>query len=460
MRTSSCAALACRAGVIACLGLLAACAARTVPAPPVAGAASFPDFVFPVPTGTVDPATAERHRLAWRWLQAGDLRIAEREFGAILKRQPQFAPAESGLAYVLLARRQADDAFKRFNAALAHAPAYAPALAGRAQALLALGRDAEALASLEAAAAADPSLDLGPRIEVLRFRGAEDRIGAARRAAEQGRLDEARAAYEQAIARSPESAFLFRELAVVEERAGQHAKAVEHLRKAVSLEPSDARAQVLLGDVLLAQNDYDAAAGAYAAAQAIDPTPEVATKIEAARNSAALARLPAEYHAIAGAPEVTRGEVAAVLGNRLSGLLAPAGNRQGVLVTDVRTHWAATWILAVVRSGVMEPLPNHTFQPQQRVRRVDLAQIASRVLTLISARWPGAAAAWQAAGVRIADVSPSHPTYPAVSQSVAAGVLPLAGDAFTPLRPVTGAELLAAVDRLDALARTPAARRR
>ena len=128
--------------------------------------------------------TAEVQREAWLWLQAGDLRTAERKFTVILKRLPEFAPAETGLGYVLLARRQPDQAVDRFGAALKHAPAYAPALAGRAQAQLALGRNDEALASLEAAAAADPSLDLGPRIEVLRFRSAEDRIGAARRAAD------------------------------------------------------------------------------------------------------------------------------------------------------------------------------------------------------------------------------------------------------------------------------------
>ena len=343
------------------------------------------------------------------------------------------------------------DALDQFNGVLKHAPAYAPALAGRAQALLALGRDAEALASLEAAAAADPSLDLGPRIEVLRFRGTEDRIAAARGAAEQGRLDEARSAYEQAIALAPETAFLFREFAAVENRAGRPAKALEHLRKAVLLDPGDQRAQLMLGDVLLGQNDPDGAARAYAAAQAIDPTPEATAKLAEARERLALARLPAEFHAIAGLPEVTRGDVAAVLGIRLADLLAQQ-TRPGVLVTDVRSHWAAAWILAVVRAGVMEPLPNHTFQPQQRVRRVDLAQVASRVLALIAAARPGSAAAWDSARVSVADVSPSHPTYPAVSQAVQAGVLPLAGDVFDPSRPVSGTELLAAVDRLETLA--------
>ena len=459
MRTSIRASLACRAGAIAWLTLSAACAARMA-APPVAAPPSFPDFVFPAATANADPATAERQRLAWAWLQAGDLRTAEREFTAMLKRQPQFAPAESGLGYVLLARRQPDAALNRFAHALTHVADYAPALVGRAHALLAMGREAEALASLEAAAAADPSLELGPRIEALRFRGAENRIAAARKAAELGRLDEARAAYELAIAQSPDSAFLFRELGAVEERAGQPAKALQHLQKAVSLEPSDARAQVMLGDLLLAQNDDEGASRAYAAAQALDPTPDVAAKLESVGNRAAIARLPAEYQAIAALPEVTRGDVAAVLGIRLPGLLAPAGGRQGMLVTDVRTHWAATWILAVVRAGVMDPLPNHTFQPQERVRRVDLAQVAGRVLGLIAAQRPGSAAEWQSARVTIADVSPGHPTYPAVSQTTAAGVLPLVDGAFMPLQPVSGAELLAAVDRLDALARASGAHRR
>ena len=202
----------------------------------------------------------------------------------------------------------------------------------------------------------------------------------------------------------------------------------------------------------MASNDYQAAARAYGAAQAIDPTPEVAAKLDAVNKGAELARLPAEYHAIPQLPEVTRGDVAAVLGIRLADLLEPARGREGVLVTDIRTHWAATWIFAVVRAGVMEPLPNHTFQPQQRVRRVDLAQIASRVLALVAGGRPASAAEWQSARVTVADVPPSHPTYRAVSQAVAAGVLPLDGDVFAPSRPVSGAELLAAVDRLDALA--------
>jgi Flp pilus assembly protein TadD len=439
------------AGIFVSLLLANACAPKLAP-PPAVSTPKFPDFVFPAVIEEVDPVTAERQRAGWQWLQAGDLRTAERVFTAILKRKPQFTPAESALGYVELARRQPGDALAHFSAAVANAPSYAPALAGRAQALLELGRDAEALASLEAAAAADPSLDLGPRIEVLRFRGTEAKIAAARRAAEQGRIDEARTAYEQAIALSPESAFLRRELAAVEEGAGALSKAAEHLRKAIALDPSDVRAHVQLGDVLMTTGEFEAAAHAYADAQALDPTPEIAARLDRARDRAELARLPPAYHDIASRPEVTRGDVAAVIGVRLADLLTGAPERPGVLVTDVRSHWAAPWILTVVRAGVMEPLPNHTFQPEAHVRRVDLAQIASRVLALIAVRRPASAGDWESARVQAIDVPPGHPTYPAVAQVVAAGVLPLADGSFAPTRPVSGAELITAADRLEALA--------
>ena len=144
--------------------------------------------------------------------------------------------------------------------------------------------------------------------------------------------------------------------------------------------------------MLLAQNDYQKRRRVPTPPRRRStPHPEVAAKLDAVRRPRGRSRgcLRSTTRS-PGLPEVTRGDVAAVLGVRLAALLAPAGDRPGVLVTDVRTHWAATWILAVVRAGVMEPLPNHTFQPQQRVRRVDLAQIVGRVLALIAARRPAA----------------------------------------------------------------------
>ena len=237
--------------------------------------------------------------------------------------------------------------------------------------------------------------------------------------------------------------------------AGNFASAaLEHFRKAVSLDPNDARSHAQIGAILEEQGDAPGALEAYDKARALDPS-EVANDVYArVRDRAALAKLPAEYRAIPTAETVTRGDVASLIGLRLERLVAQARPRQ-VVITDVRTHWAQQWILAVVRAGVMDTQPNYTFQPGNRIRRSELATAVSRLLSLIAARNPEAAKAWQGARLKIADVPPGHLSYPAVSQAVASGVMSLENGAFQLLRPVSGAEAVEVITRLAALANKP-----
>ena len=329
-----------------------------------------------------------------------------------------------------------------------------PALVGRGQALLELKRDGEALSSFEAALKADSSLtDLRGRIDVLRFRAVQDNLARAKAASEGGRWPEARAAYNQAIMASPDSAFLYRDLALVERKAGEPAQALEHFQKAVSLDASDARSLAQIGEILEEQGDVEGALNAYLKARAIEPGEVPTSRLDRLKDVLALARLPAEYRAIPSSPGATRADVAALLGVRLESVLARTTARQAV-VTDLRGHWAERWIIAAVRAGVMDTQPNYTFQPSARVRRGDLAQTVSRMLTLIAASKPEAAKAWLSARAKVADVAPTHLSYPAVSQAVAAGVMSLDDKgAFQLLRPVTGAEVVEVVTRLEALAK-------
>jgi tetratricopeptide (TPR) repeat protein len=194
-----------------------ACAGRaTPPAAPVAD--KYPDFMYPtLPAALQRAAGAEGVEPAWRFLQSGDTRNAGREFAAVLKRNPQLYPARAGEAYVALARGDHDHALTAFDAALMLSRDYVPALVGRGQTLLAMKREADAIAAFEAALAVDSSLaGVRRRVEVLRFRSVEQVIDNARSAASAGRLDQARTAYERAIQLSPDSAFLYRELAIVE----------------------------------------------------------------------------------------------------------------------------------------------------------------------------------------------------------------------------------------------------
>src|SRR5215204_1328690 len=430
--------------------LTAACASKTVPAAPTTLA--HPEFLYPsVPAAMQRTFAAEHVDLGWKYLQIDDLRGADREFAAALKSNPRMYPAHAGQGFVALARRDFDRAVTAFDVTLGASPSYVPALVGRGQALLALRREGEALASFDTALKVDPSLtDVRQRAEVLRFRGVQDLIETARAAAKANRLLDARTAYERAIAASPDSAFLYRELGVLERRAGSVEQAMLRLRRATELDPFDATAFVQLGELLDSRQDFAGAEAAYRKAIDLDPSPELEAKLATVSKNAREAQLPPEFKAALSAAQITRGDLAAVIGVRLEPIVKAAPTRQ-VVMTDVRGHWAGPWIAQVAGAGIMPPFENHTFQPNAAVRRGDLAVAISRLLTLVSSS-NAALRARLAQRPAIGDMNPRHVQYTAAAAAVASGVMPLVeGDRFLVGRPVAGSEAVDAVDRVSAL---------
>jgi tetratricopeptide (TPR) repeat protein len=441
------------ARALAAVLLLAAagCATRTLP-PPLPATPRYADFVYPtVPAALKTMRGAERIDAGWRYLQNDDLRSAEREFSAALRRSPELYPAHAGEGYVAVARGDEVRALREFDSALKADARYTPALVGRGLALLGLNRDADALAAFEAAMAADPALTgLRSRIEVLRFRNVQDMIEAARAAAAAGRVADARAAYQRALTASPESAFLHRELGLVERRLGDAGAALTHLRRAAELDPGDAASLADIGELLEQQQDFAGAEAAYRKAAEIEPSAALTGRIAAVAAKAREAGLPPEFRAIAASSPITRGELAALIGVRFEDLLRAAPPRE-VVMTDVQGHWAAPWMTLVARAGIMDPFENHTFQPRTRVRRGDLAGAVSRLLALRAAD-DAALRKRLAERPRIADMSTGHLQYPAAAVAVASGVMPLVdGDRFQVARAVTGQEAIQVIERLRAL---------
>ncbi|MBI3401939.1 MAG: tetratricopeptide repeat protein [Acidobacteria bacterium] len=442
---------------VAAVLLAGACAPKTVPAAAVT-APRFPEFIRPaVPASYAETRAAQGFDRGWALLQSGDLEMAERELEGALTAVPAFYPADTALGYLALARKHAEAALPHFDRALARHQGDAAALVGQGQALLVLSRTADALAAFEAAVTADPSLvDVRRRVDVLKFQVLEQGLSRARAAVGAGRLDEAIAAYVDAIRRSPDSPFLYRELAGVERKKGDVDTALAHFRKAIALDPADAASSAQLGEILEEQRDFSGAARAYADALAVEPSADredIVRRLEAVRTRADLARLPVDYRAIERANQLTRADLAALIGVRLGALLEGDARGDAALITDIRGHWAATWITAVARAGVMEPFSNHAFQPRTVVQRADLAQAAARLLARVDARRPGQAQAWASARTRFADLPPGHLAYPAASMAVAAGVMRTVGEnSFQPSRAVTGAEGIDAIGRIAALA--------
>jgi tetratricopeptide (TPR) repeat protein len=435
------------------LAALVAGCARTM-APPVVTVPRYPDFVFPA-LPQPDPKQADLlrdHDAAWRWLQTGDFARAEAGFAAVLKRSPQFYPSETALGYLDLARKNYEPSVQRFDRVLQSNAGYVPALVGRGEALLALSREPDALIAFEAAVKLDPQLQgIARRVEILRARAQQENVAAARRAAQANRLDEAARLYEQAIAGSPESAFLVRDLAEVEMRQGKTDQALARFRRVVEMDPADATSRIRIGEILDARGDLAGALQVYTQANDLEPSAELRRRMGAIEARLAYLKLPEEYRAIPAAPSITRGDLASLIGVRLASLLERA-QAQAVVITDARSHWALEWIMATAGAGVLEPYENHTFQPGVTVQRGDLAQAVARLLKIIAAERPQLLKDWQSRIQKMGDVGVSNLRYADASLSVAAGILPLVDNGLFQLtRPVSGLEAIDAITRIEGL---------
>ena len=314
--------------IVLAVALGSACAPKVAP-PKAAGVLRYPDFVYPAPPERVGDARARaRLQEGWSRLQAGDLKGAESAFGQLVQQQPAFYPAAVGLGYALLAQSKPKEALARFDAASRTAPRYGPALAGRGEALLASGQRDAALEAFEAALAADAALgDLHRRIDALKLDQFQDRVAAATRASDAGRFDEARAAYAAAIALSPDTAFLYRDLGLVEARRKNLPEAERNLRKAVALDPADSKALTSLADVLEERGNVDGAIAALERAYALEPSDALKRRLDRLRERGRTSDLPPEYADIPRLPQATRGDVAALIGVRLQTVLSAAKPR-------------------------------------------------------------------------------------------------------------------------------------
>jgi tetratricopeptide (TPR) repeat protein len=445
-----------RVGVVALAATLAACVSTNPPPVAVPGAPRYPDYPVPdVPsTLTAPPDVRLQHDQAWQRLQSGDLPGAAREFQAVVTRMPGFYPSEAGLGFALLAQRQYEPAAAHFSAAAGWNDRYLPAWEGLAAAQLAAGNEAAAMVSLEKALAIDPSREASRnRLALLHLKQVQTLLDTGRAARADGRWMDASAAFERALALSPSSGAILRELAFVETARGALDAAEAHARRAIELDAADAVAYATLGEVLEARGRYVDAAEAFASAARIDPRPAWKERSTTLRDRADLMAIPSELRTLASAATVTRAQTAALVGIRLAGVIGQAPRRVTDVATDVQGHWAAPWILAVTQAGVLEVFPNHTFQPQGILRRSDLAQVVAQMLGLVASRRPADVASWKAGRPAFVDLPATNVYYPAAALAVSAGAMTVAdGHRFGPLLNATGADVLAAISRLEQIA--------
>ena len=415
--------------VLSLLAGAAACAPKKVDLPdPTAASRSSPISCFlaspgglgtpPRRNGTTPPGSGYRQATCARRNATSTQRCSS---------MPQFYPAEAGLGYVGLARKNSDGAVTHFDNAVVMNPRYVPALVGRGEALLSLGDRDQALKSFEAAVASDADLSAAPQPHrgppVQRAAGRRHRGEEGRGEWRSGRGPRRLSARDCRITAKPVSSARARAGRATREQSPARCRARPEGDRA----GTDRRAHA------------DRPRGALRSAGRYSSRPSRPMKMlsqsrssrptdrEAYRRASrqAAARGPARrVPLIPIAPRVSRAQsrgAASGSGSTTDQTRATAESGRhhrhpralgGPLDPGRDAHRGD--------GGVSEPhLPAGAV-----VRRSDLAQAASRFLTILARGKPALGASLEElVGRRFLDVSPGHPAYAAVSLVVEAGVM-------------------------------------
>ena len=427
------------AGALALAAALAASCAPppAAPRPPEGGEYLFPSW----PAGSLRPDVERRIDKAWRSLLVGDTEQAEKELQKVLQRDPGLVPAVTALAYARLAAGRIAEASRGFEDVLRRRDDYVPAVAGAAAAAQRAGDGEGALRLYRRAQALAPDDPLlRRRVAEMRLQVTEKRVADARSALQAGNVEEAVAKYRGALEAAPEVAGLRLELAALLAERGEKEAAVEALEG----DPTEDRQVLLhLGQLRAEMGEHERALEAYRRVLARDPRDEEALRrSQQIRQALELLEMPEEYRAIAGAPRISRADLAALLSVKVTALSRLRAGAPRVAI-DISGSWAREHIIKVLGLDLISVYPNHTFQPGAVVRRGELARAAARVLDLL--KWPPAPTP------ALADMTAGNLFYGAAARVVAAGLMDLTpGGAFEAWRPVSGQE---AVDVIEGLVR-------
>ncbi len=216
-----------------------------------------------------------RLRLAEVTLALGDLPAARRHYQDLVSRQADLAAAHYGLGRVQAARGDLAGAVEHYRRACELAPLYGAAHYGLALAYQKLGEPGRAQQEMDLyrqnpTGAPSVSDAVFQEVRVLNASAGEHlKRGVSLEAA--GRLEEAIAEHEKAVALDPRQVQAHMNLITLYGKAGNAAKAEEHYRATVALNPNLAESHYNYGVFLFTRQRFAEAAAAFRKALEINP---------------------------------------------------------------------------------------------------------------------------------------------------------------------------------------------
>jgi len=374
-----------------------------------------PSAVSPIP-----PKIAKDYGNFWARFVAGkDDAKLENDLDKILKKQKTFDPALVIQGYIRLYSHDDMAARQKFRQALMINPKNRIAVYYLAEIAYARQEYSAASALYGQLLSMDSSR---PEIETKRERAlllaTDEVLRSGARAEGENRLADAEQAYRQVLTVLPNDVSLHQRLADLLTRENKMAEAQKERQIAEDLTPR--RPPVSAAPVSGAANTADS--------DSLD---------DLGRWGGDINRL----HEIRKAEFVTREQVAVLLVRYFPQLTELRQTRQ--IVTDIQGSWARSEIQTVVGLGLMDPFPNHTFEPSASIDRGELAMISARLIRLLRLS--------QAATQPISapDLQPTDALYAEAQLVLSSGVMTLQDSGqFNVSGPVSGGEAVRTAERL------------
>lgn len=429
------------------LGLAGLWACTTYQPPP-------PSFYI----GEIPPAFAARLSLderiqaedAWRSLREGNAGKAEKILSRFTVENPLYYP---GMGYAAYLRQDIPGAERYFLAAVEAFPELLLGHVGLAEIYLETDRGDLAFTELREVLKSDPEHHWArPQFERIRERKTAEALSAARSLSAGGDTEGAASAYLKTLYYSPKLKEAHLALAGIYNTREQPQDALVHLKAILNIEPDDVETLLLYGETLIKAGEPAAALEMYERVLEISPdSSQARQKAESLKNQLGIFELPSQYDTISTVAEVTKEQMAALLGVNLKDHLVPPPGNPPIII-DISTSWASRFILKIAALGILDVYPNHTFQPTKVIHRGEMAEILFRVVDRLQRSGHRFIQHLPPDRIQIADVTPEHFYYRPIIMMISYDIMSLSqGRMFHPDRPVSGREAIQLIDIILAL---------
>lgn len=324
------------------------------------------------------PAGVER---GWKALAAGDASRAASEFSAA--RSGGGRAADIGWIEARVVSGKIADATRACAEALADSDATLPLLVACGEAAAADGRQHDGYRlyrqALARGGASRPGLSA--RSEELRRTAADGLVVEARREVEDGRVEAARTAASEAVELAPESAAAKAAAAAVELAAGDRARALALYREAVDLEPDNAAIGEEAASVALENADEGFAVTVFDRLAKEDSIYEA--RADEARLAFRVANWPEPERQAARAPKLSRA-AAATLVWWMVPEVREAVVTSGVIASDAVSRRDSRAVTRAVALGLLETdRETHRASPDASLSVGAAARLLARLLLLL-----------------------------------------------------------------------------